>query len=93
MNDPLLNDLLSYKNSLTDQKFTAKVLEKIELHNKRRRIIIWCFGILGMLLSLVYLLTMAPASWQNLINPTHGVMFTGIGLFITWLWTVELYNQ
>ncbi len=94
MKDPLLNDLLGYKNSLDETAFTLSLMDKIKAYNKRRRLIMGLFSIVGLLLSCLYLLMVLPVGFtQNIMTPTNGLLLAAIGLFLVWLWTVELASD
>ncbi len=94
MNDPLFEDLLAYKKPLDQVVFNQAVMQKIKTAQKKRKLIMSLFSLIGMLLTVTYLLTVLPAGiWQNLLTPVNGLLLASIGLFIIWLWTVELTSD
>ena len=94
MSDFYLNDLLAYKKTLDEAGFNQAVMDKIKLAHKKRMLIMFLFSLIGGLLTVVYLLSVFPTGiGQNLLTPVNGLLFSSIGLFVVWLWTVEMSSD
>ncbi len=91
MTDPILKDLLGYHEPLDEAAFNHHVMAEIRAAKKQRSLIMWIFTLLGMTVSTAYLWYTLPVGVMlNLLTPTNGLLLSGIGLFLVWLWTDAL---
>ncbi|TDR23300.1 hypothetical protein [Marinicella litoralis] len=94
MNDSFLAEILAYKKPLDEATFNATVMDQIKKAHQMRRMIVACFSLMGVFLTAMYLLTVMPAGLApKLLTPTNGLLLSSIGLFVIWLWTVELSSD
>lgn len=94
MNDPLIKDLLVYTKPLDQTGFNQAVMKKINAANKKRKLIMLLSSLIGVLLTVVYLVMVLPAGvGHRLLTPVSGLLLSSIGLFVIWLWTVELTSD
>ncbi len=94
MNDPVLKDLLNYHQPLNDAEFSRQLLAKITAAERQRRLIMWFFSVVGLVLSAVYLVSVSAVfSWTSLMTPVNGLLLFSIGLFVVWLWTDTLASH
>lgn len=88
MTDPALKDLLAYHQPLHDSEFKRQVMNRIHAANRKRRLIMTLFTLLGLLVSAVYFWSVLSATtWPLLLTPVNGMLFFCVALLIFWLWT------
>ncbi len=91
MNDPILKDLLNYHQPLNDAEFGRQLMHRIKAAERKRRMIMWFFSVVGLILSTVYLVSVSSViSLTSLMTPINGLLLFSIGLFVVWLWTDPL---